>query len=188
MKWLPIIIVLSVFLLDQGSKLLVVKNMTLIDYSTVDSEKHKVNVIGDYVRLKYVENKGMAFGLFDDVKSDTVRILLFTSLTIIAIGVVIYYFMSVKTDKILVKSAFALILGGAVGNLSDKLFGWITFHQEFRLFYSRVVDFVDVGVNDLRWPTFNVADIAITLGVFLLLYLILTNKEEDIFSTAKKET
>mgnify|MGYP000452866249 CR=1 FL=1 len=186
MKWLPIIIVLSVFLLDQGSKLLVVKNLTLIDHNIVDSEKYRVQVIGDYVRLKYVENKGMAFGFLSDA-SEVVRILVFTSLTIIAIGVVIYYFMNVQKDKILVKSSFALILGGAVGNLSDKLFGAITFHQELKLLYAKVVDFIDVGINDMRWPTFNVADIAITLGVFLLLYLILTNKEEEIFSTAKKE-
>ncbi len=186
MKWLPIIIVIFVFLLDQGSKILIVNNLELIDYHTADSEKHMVKVIGDYVRLKYVENKGMAFGILSDA-SPEVRILVFTSLTIIAIGVVIYYYMNVQKDKILVKSAFALILGGAVGNLSDKLFGKITFKHEFELFYAKVVDFLDVGIKDLRWPTFNVADIAITLGVFLLLYLILTNKEEEIFSTSKKE-
>ena len=187
MLYLPIIIVFISFILDQLTKILVVNNM----YLWRDS-RESIDVIGNFLRLKYIENKGMMWGMFSDV-DQSVKDIVFTSLTILAVGVVIYYYRSINRSKIVLKSAFALILGGALGNLADKTLGYIIFEGKLQIFnengnlYGRVVDFLDVGINQTRWPTFNVADITITVGVFIIFYFALFKKEDDFFTTSKEE-
>ncbi len=167
------IFIVIVLLLDQLTKFLIVKYLNL--YETI-------NIISNFVRLKYVENYGIAFGIGSNLDKPF-KDLLFTSLTIIAIGIVIYYYRKVPLKKTFVRSSFALILGGALGNIFDKLFGYIIFHGQLKLFYGRVVDFIDIGFKSYRWPTFNVADIAITLGVIFLFILILRSDDKDLFSS-----
>ncbi len=173
MNWLPLTIVFSVYFIDQLTKYLVVQNMVLDE---------RISILGDFLRLKYIENTGIAFGLFstwDKLWKD----LIFSSLTIVAIGFVIYYYRIVQ--KRTIRCAFALILGGALGNLSDKLFGFIIFEGKFELFYSRVVDFIDIDIGITRWPTFNVADIAITIGVILLIINVFKSNEMEIFAPSQ---
>jgi signal peptidase II len=109
-----------------------------------------VEVIGDYFRISHVRNVGASFGLFP---GNTPALIAVSSLAIL---VVIY--LAIRTRSRPWSMTFlGLILGGALGNLYDRL----------RL--GEVVDFVDVGFGTHRWPVFNVADIAVTVGVFLLL-------------------
>jgi signal peptidase II len=127
-------------------------------------------IFGDLVRLTYIENPGMAFGI------DIGGKLFFSIFSIVASIGIIMYLYSVRNEKLGFRIALALILGGAVGNLIDRVFYGAIFN-EAPLFYGRVVDFLDVdffdidllGVHLSRWPVFNIADASVTSGVVLLL-------------------
>ena len=111
-----------------------------------------VQVVGDYVRLVHGKNDGALFGLFRE------SALLFAVVSIGVIGlIVVYHARSGRSAYLSV--TLGLLLGGAIGNLIDR----------FRLGY--VVDFVDIGIGTLRFYTFNVADMAISLSLLLLVLL-----------------
>jgi signal peptidase II len=111
-------------------------------------------VFGDYVRIWNVHNTGALFGLFRD------QAVLFAALNIgVVVLIVWFHGRSVVTNGWFATLALGLLLGGAVGNLADRL----------RLGY--VVDFVDMGVGDLRFYTYNVADAAISMALVLLILM-----------------
>jgi signal peptidase II len=130
-----------------------------------------VPLLGDLLRLTYVENPGMAFGI--DV-GGKLLLSLFSLLATIAIA---WYLHRIRTEPLPFRLALAMILGGAAGNLIDRAFYGVWFQGE-NLFYGRVIDFVDFDFPDIsffdyhltRWPVFNVADAAVTVGVVLLLF------------------
>jgi signal peptidase II len=140
----------GVLLVDLVTKLFVQRTFHLYQ---------QVNVIGDYVRLTYIHNPGAAFGIQLGPPGASRYIFLFLSL--IALGALAgMYWVTPAKDKVRL-SSIALICGGALGNLLDRLRS-----------SQGVVDFLDIGVGDLRWPVFNVADIAVTAGaIFLALSL-----------------
>lgn len=117
----------------------------------------QVDVVGDYVRLTYIYNPGAAFGIHLGEYSR----IIFLVLSLVALGALAaMYWATPARDRVRLTS-IALICGGAIGNLIDRV------RSE-----AGVVDFVDVGIGDLRWPVFNVADIAVTTGaIFLALSL-----------------
>ena len=103
-----------------------------------------------------VHNRGMAFGILaDDTNSH--KFLLVSLLSLVAVGAVIYFVLTSPVSEVWSRRGFALILGGALGNILDRA----------RLGY--VVDFVDVYYGTSHWPAFNVADSAIVIGVGLLI-------------------
>lgn len=117
----------------------------------------QINIIGDYVRLTYIHNPGAAFGINLGAYSR----IIFLVLSCIALAALAgMYWVTPSKDRSRLAS-IALICGGAVGNLLDRI----------RL-SAGVVDFMDIGIGQLRWPVFNVADIAVTTGaIFLALSL-----------------
>lgn len=117
----------------------------------------QVDVVGDYVRLTYIHNPGAAFGIHLGPYSRFI----FLILSLVALGALAsMYWVTPAKDKIRLAS-IALICGGAVGNLLDRIRS-----------SQGVVDFLDVGIGQLRWPVFNVADVAVTCGaIFLALSL-----------------
>jgi signal peptidase II len=127
-------------------------------------------VFGDFFRLTYIENPGMAFGI------DVGGKLYFSIFSIIASIAIIYYLYRTRHERVGFRISLAMILGGAVGNLIDRVFYGILF-DEAPLFYGKVVDFFDLdffnvtiwGYHLSRWPVFNIADASVTLGVLLLL-------------------
>jgi len=128
-------------------------------------------IFGDFVRLTYIENPGMAFGI------DIGGKLFFSLFSILAsIGILIYLYRS-RNEHVAFRIALALILGGAVGNLIDRVFYGVLF-QEAPLFYGKVVDFIDAdffnvnlfGYQLSRWPVFNIADASVTCGVIFMLF------------------
>ena len=108
-----------------------------------------VQVVGDYVRLVFSQNTGALFGLFRD------QALLFGIASLGVIALIVGY--HARTERsVWMSIALGLLLGGALGNVTDRL----------RLGY--VVDFVDIGIGDLRWYTFNVADASISAAIVML--------------------
>ena len=111
-----------------------------------------INVIGDLVRLIYSQNSGALFGLFRD------NAVIFGIVSLAVIGLIVAYHARSGRSQYL-SIALGLLLGGALGNMTDRL----------RLGY--VTDFVDAGIGSLRWYTFNVADAAISGAILLLIVL-----------------
>jgi signal peptidase II len=110
------------------------------------------SVVGDYIRLVHGQNTGALFGLFKD------SALLFGIVSVAVIGLIVAYHAR-SGRSVYLSVTLGLLLGGAIGNLIDRL----------RLGY--VVDFVDIGIGNLRFYTFNVADSAISLSLLLLILL-----------------
>ena len=132
---------LTVLVLDQLTKAWLTSTLT---------PGEVMSIIGDYVRLVFSQNSGALFGLFRD------NALLFGIVSIFVIGLIVVYQRQVGSSLYL-SIALGLLLGGALGNVTDRL----------RLGY--VVDFVDIGIGDLRWYTFNVSDAAISISIVLLI-------------------
>ncbi len=158
----------AVFVLDRVTKIYISRTMDLYD---------SYQVFGNFFRITYVENTGMAFGVQPAHGG------LLTGIAVIASLFILYYLFRIKGERPIARISIASILGGAIGNLYD------------RIVHGSVVDFLDVEFFDIhiasfnfwfinfegyslqRWPVFNVADIAITLGMITLLCIILTEKD-----------
>lgn len=140
------ILTLSVLVIDQATKAIVMGRLTL--YSTVP-------VIPGLFHITLVTNRGALFGWFHELP-DPYRSTLFTVVPILAILLMLVFQYRTTIHDAVTQSGLALILGGALGNLVDRL----------RMGY--VVDFLDLFVGDRHWPAFNVADSSICIGVALL--------------------
>lgn len=165
---------LIIVILDQLTKFLV-KGGTIpllnlhvqgMDYGS------SINVFGDFFKITFVENPGLAFGI--DV-NETSK--LFLSLFSLAASIgILYYIYKSKEQKLIVRIALAFILGGAVGNLIDRMFYGV-FYGYAPVFYGKVVDFFNADFFDFtifgrtydRFPIFNIADSSVTVGVILLI-------------------
>lgn len=174
--------VIIVFI-DQVSKLLV-KGFTIplinINYEGMYLGQ-RIPIIGDFFRLTFIENPGMAFG-FDPGSGLKLWISLFSLFA--SIGLLIYLYL-IKNQNLSLRLAIAFILGGAVGNLIDRMFYGV-FYGYAPLFYGKVVDFLDIDFFNVsifgryydRWPIFNVADAAVSIGVLVLLLFYKKQKSE----------
>ncbi len=134
------LISLFVLFLDQITKRWIVKTMFYGDSK---------NIIGNFLRFTYFRNPNSVFGL------EFGGAVVSTLLTVIAFIFVMFLFF--KGDNRFSLVSFSLIIGGALGNLTD------------RIRYMEVIDFIDVGVKRWRWPTFNVADSFVTIGLILII-------------------
>jgi len=129
-----------------------------------------IPVLGEFFRLTYIENPGMAFGIDFGGK------VFFSVLSILASGAILAYMMRVRRSPLGFRVALSMILGGAVGNLIDRVFYGVLYGQA-PLFEGKVVDFFDMDFFNIslgsyhltRWPVFNIADASVTVGVILLL-------------------
>ena len=127
-------------------------------------------IFGDFLRLTFIENPGMAFGI------DVGGKLFLTIFSIIASIGIFFYLYKIRGEALVIRIALALILGGAIGNLIDRVFYGVVF-GEGSLFYGKVVDFIDVDFFNLdvlgfhlnRFPVFNLADSSVSVGVVMLL-------------------
>lgn len=129
-------------------------------------------VFGDFLKITFVENPGMAFGI--EVGDSKLFLSLFS--LVASIGILIYLY-KVRKGHLLFRISLALILAGAVGNLIDRIFYGVIYGYA-PLFYGKVVDFFNVDFFDFslfgrtyeRWPIFNIADSAVTIGVLSLIF------------------
>jgi len=137
-------IVPAIFLADYFTKHLVQR--TMVPYG------EPISVINGLVKLHFIYNEGIAFGINLALFSGWFLIL---SSSLVTLFIVFYIFYSQSADFVALV-ALCLIEGGAIGNLFD------------RIAHGKVVDFIEIGIKDLTWPVFNVADIAVTCGAILL--------------------
>jgi signal peptidase II len=142
--------------LNKGIPIALISSLIVIlDYFTKKTIESKVllyesiNVL-PFLNIVHVENKGAAFSLLTNLGNNY-----FVAISIIAISVIIYYLS--QLPKGLELFSLSMILGGAVGNLID------------RLRIGKVVDFIDIYIGRWHWPAFNVADSALTVGIILFL-------------------
>lgn len=129
---------------DQISKSLIKSTMTLYDV---------IPVIPGFFRLNYITNKGMAFGI-----NLPVGISFFSGISLIITCFLVWILWCERKNNLLMRISLALILGGAIGNLID------------RILFGEVVDFFDFMIGDFHWYIFNIADSAVTVGIILMLF------------------
>lgn len=129
-----------------------------------------IPIIGDFLKLTFIENPGMAFGIHVNNKE---YLALFTIVATIGL---LFYLIRIRKESFWLRTPIALILAGAIGNLINRVFFGVIFSYA-PLLHGNVVDFIDVeffdlqilGYNMSRWPIFNLADVFVTIGVILLL-------------------
>lgn len=150
---LAIIISVVVVTIDQLSKLWA--------YNTLQGTKG-IQVIGELLEFRYVENRGAAFGILEG------RMWFFYIITIIVVTMLFYYLFTQGKDSLFLNITVGLLIGGTLGNFID------------RLLRGFVVDFIKVDlVSQINFPVFNVADIAITIGSALFIIYILFIEQEN---------
>ena len=138
-----IIIIVAIIALDQWSKWAIKTSFNLYQSKPV---------IQDLLHFTYVTNDGMAFGLSFPGGKHVLLIM-----TILLTGFIVGFLWKEKNGHPLIKYGLALILGGAIGNLID------------RLFYGKVVDFLDLMIGNFHWYIFNIADSSVTIGMILFI-------------------
>lgn len=146
-----IFLVLPCYLIDQVSKLLILKNLGIGE---------GITILPGYFEILHVRNTGAAFGLLQGLP-DPFRTIFFLLITIAACVAILMIFRQSDDDSVLLKVALCLILAGALGNLTD------------RLVHKEVVDFINVHIRRYAWPTFNIADTFISIGMVGLLLSLL---------------
>jgi signal peptidase II len=137
-----LLLIFSIFILDRISKIIIIDNQT----------NNQSIFVNNYLNFELVWNTGIGFGLLSQNANIYYHL---TSLLIFTVIVFLIYLIA-KAD-FAEKTLYSLILGGAVGNLYD------------RLIYFAVPDFIDFHINNFHWFTFNIADIFITLGIILII-------------------
>jgi len=185
-------VTLAIVILDQVTKLLV-KGFTLpiVHYYHQGMQLgQSIPVIGDFLRLTFVENPGMAFGIEIGGR------LFLTVFSFLASAGIFYYIYHLRKESFIVRLTLAMILGGAIGNLIDRIFYGVIFGEE-SLFYGKVVDFIDMDFFDInilsfhfnRFAVFNVADAAVTTGIVLMLicYRKFAQLEEPVAPTVEAD-
>jgi len=146
-----------VVLLDQVTKAAILKQFVLHESRPV---------IDGFFNLVYVMNPGAAFGFLASA-SEMFRYLFFIGITVLVMGLIIYYIVKSDSKNIINIISFAMIFGGAVGNLID------------RIRFGSVVDFLDVYIGTAHWPAFNVADSSITIGAVLMIWGMITQRKNE---------
>jgi len=152
------LVTLAVLVFDHMTKWLV--------GSWLDS-RHGLDIIPGYLRISYIMNSGVAFGFFQDIQSVWKPYIL-AGMAVVAVLVILIYSSRMPLNRTLLQVALSLTMGGILGNFID------------RVVHGYVVDFIEFHIKDLfYWPTFNLADSAITVGIALLLIDTVKNPEVE---------
>ena len=149
---------LAVVLLDQLSKFAILHTLRVYE---------SVPVLNGFFSLVHIRNRGMAFGIMNRQDVDLPFYFLLAA-TIGAIILLVFWFFRLKQGPSRMILGLSLILGGAIGNLID------------RLRFGEVIDFLDFYVGPYHWPAYNVADSAITVGTFLVAISLLFQRRQPV--------
>lgn len=149
---------LAIVVLDQVTKVYVMETMRLHE---------SIPVVANFFSITYIRNPGAAFGFLSS-SSSSFRFVFFGLTSIFAVGLLGTILVRMPKDDWMGRLSVAAILGGAIGNLLD------------RVRYGEVIDFLDFYINGYHWPAFNIADSAITVGVvFLILHFAFEKHPDD---------
>ena len=160
-KWkLVIAWLISIIVLDQLTKIIVDRTMPL---------HHSIPIVDGFFSLTYVRNTGAAFGIFAG-SHEVFRLPFLIGVSILAIGFILVMLKRLRDDATGLVTALTFILGGAIGNLID------------RVLHGEVIDFLDVYYSNYHWPAFNLADSFITVGVTITLFYLVGAKGDDPFA------
>lgn len=143
-----------VIIFDQVTKFLILSNLPLY---------RSIPIIPGFFSITHIHNPGGAFGFMAN-QSLTMRHVVFLLVSSLAVCLIFYFYRNTPKSHPVLASGIALIFGGALGNLID------------RIRFGEVVDFLDVYIGNHHWPAFNIADSAITIGVCIFLYYLIFNK------------
>ncbi len=147
---LELLIIIFGLIADRVSKLWALGSLKNVD---------NITIIKNYFAFEYLENRGAAFGILQN------KLWLLAIVTMLVIGGMIFYLVKYKPNSKILRVAMAMIISGAIGNLID------------RIYYKYVVDFILVHYKDVYYfPTFNVADILVSVGTFFLIISILKDE------------
>jgi signal peptidase II len=152
--------VVTILVLDQLTKMIVDRTMSLHE---------SIPIIDGFFSLTYVRNTGAAFGIFSG-SHEAFRLPFLILVSLLALGFVVVMLKRLRDDETGLITALSLIIGGAIGNLVD------------RVLYGEVIDFLDFYWSHYHWPAFNVADSCITIGVLITFYYLIRAKGEDPFA------
>ena len=148
-KYLKLAIIAGlVIILDQITKAVILYYLPLY---------HSISIIPGFFSITHIHNPGGAFGFMAN-QSSILRIIVFLCFSSLAICLIFYFYKKTPVEYSMLAAGFALIFGGAIGNLIDRI----------RL--GEVVDFLDVYIGTLYWPTFNIADSAVSIGMVIFAY------------------
>ena len=154
-KYLKLLFVAGLVLLfDQVTKVVILKTMPLY---------HSVSVMPGFFSLTHIHNPGGAFGFLAGQSPDARR-MIFLVISFFALCVIFYLYSNTPRSHSLLATGFAMIFGGAIGNLLD------------RIRFGKVVDFLDFYIGNLHWPAFNIADSAISIGMGIFVFHLLFKK------------
>ncbi len=154
-KYIKLAIIAGLIVIfDQITKAVILNAMPLY---------HSVPVIPGFFSLTHIHNPGGAFGFLAN-QSSSIRNFLFLFISLLAICLIFYFYKNTPKTHPLLSTGFAMIFGGAIGNLID------------RIRFGKVVDFLDFYIGNLHWPAFNVADSAVTVGIFIFIFHLLIKK------------
>ena len=159
-----------IFIVDQVTKYIIKTSMHLYDSHSV---------WGNFFRITYVENTGMAFGI--SVNNN----FLLTLFATVASVIILVYFFLIKGEHVFARTSMAIIFGGALGNIFDRITrGSVVDFLDFEFFDIAIPKFNFLfihfpGYSMTRWPVFNVADISVSVGMVLLLIFIAFDKEQQ---------
>ena len=148
---------LGIIVIDQATKVYIMQTMRLHE---------SIAVVPNLFSITYIRNPGAAFGILSG-SSGSFRFIFFGITSLFALGLLGTILVRMPKDDWMGQISVVAILGGAIGNLLD------------RLRYGEVIDFLDVYIDTYHWPAFNVADSAITVGViFLILHFAFEKQKE----------
>jgi signal peptidase II len=146
-----------VVIADQITKLLILNYLPF---------NHNIPVIAGFFNIVHIHNPGGAFGLLASLSAD-LRAIIFLFISSLAVGLIFYFYKKTPQSHPWLAAGFALIFGGAIGNLIDRL------RSGF------VIDFLDFYIAKYHWPAFNIADSAITVGIVIFVIHIVFKKIPD---------
>jgi signal peptidase II len=154
-KYIKLVVFAGIIvLLDQVTKALIIDHISF---------NQTIPVMRGFFNITHIHNPGGAFGLMADL-SPALRSIIFLFISSLAVGLIFYFYKKTPSNYPWLAAAFALIFGGAIGNLIDRLrFGF-------------VIDFLDFYIGNLHWPAFNVADSAISVGIGIFVFHLLFKK------------
>lgn len=157
-KYIMLVVIGGIIVtVDQLTKFFIIAYLPLHD---------TIPVISGLFNIIHIKNPGGAFGLLANL-SPGMRTLIFLFISSLAVGLILYFYFKAPANHTWLAVGFAMIFGGAVGNLIDRIrFGVVT-------------DFLDFYISEYHWPAFNVADSAITVGIGIFAFHLLFKKIPD---------